>query len=97
MTMPQAEPEPEDETIGSIIAEMIPDGATIQLGLGGLPNAVARKLSGHKDLGIHTELFCPGMVDLIEKGVVTGQKEDPSSLQERLFVQLRRHERCTTS
>ncbi len=75
MAMPQAEPEPEDETIGSIIAEMIPDGAAIQLGLGGLPNAVAKKLSGHKDLGIHTELFCPGMVDLIEKGVVTGRKK----------------------
>ena len=65
---------PEDETIGKSIAELVPDGATIQLGFGGIPNAVARFLAGHKDLGIHTELFCPGMMDLIEKGVVTGKK-----------------------
>lgn len=69
------EPEPEDETIGRYIAEMVPDGATIQLGFGGIPNAVAYTLIGHKDLGIHTEVFCPSMVDLIEKGVVTGQRK----------------------
>lgn len=70
------EPKPEDEIIGKLIGEMIPDGATIQLGLGGIPNAVAGHLSGHKDLGIHTELFCPGMVDLIEQGVVTGRMKN---------------------
>jgi itaconate CoA-transferase len=75
MEFPFPEPEPEDETIASLIAEMIPDGATIQLGFGGLPNAVARKLAGHKDLGLHSELFCPGMVDLIEKRVITGRKK----------------------
>ncbi len=67
------EPKPEDEIIGKLISEMIPDGATIQLGVGGIPNAVAAQLSGHKDLGIHTEIFCEGMVDLIEQGVVTGK------------------------
>ena len=43
--------------MGRIISEMIPDGATIQLGIGGVPNAVAGSLLGHKDLGIHTEMF----------------------------------------
>ena len=66
---------PEDEIIGKYIAEMVPDGATIQLGIGGLPNAVARYLEGHNDLGVHSELFVPGMVDLIEKGVITGRKK----------------------
>ncbi len=69
------EPRPEDEIIGRYIAEMVPDGATIQLGFGGIPNAIARYLMGHKDLGIHTEMFCPGMVDLIENGVVTGRRK----------------------
>jgi len=45
------------------------------LGFGSLPNAVAAFLEGHKDLGIHTEVFCPGMSDLIRKGVVTGNKK----------------------
>jgi itaconate CoA-transferase len=71
-----AEPKPEAEIIGKSIAEMIPDGATIQLGLGGIPNAVATYLEDHKDLGVHTELFCPGMVHLIRKGVVTGRKKN---------------------
>jgi itaconate CoA-transferase len=66
---------PEDPAIGESIAELVPDGATIQLGIGGIPNAVARYLEGHTDLGIHTELLVPGMVELIEKGVVTGRKK----------------------
>jgi len=69
------EPKPEDEIIGKYIAEMVPDGATLQLGFGGIPNAAAYYLMGHKDLGIHTELFCSSMVDLIEKGVVTGRRK----------------------
>lgn len=70
-----AEPKPEDEIIGRSVAQMVPDGATIQLGTGGIPNAVAKYLAGHKDLGIHTELFCPGMVGLIKNGVVNGKKK----------------------
>lgn len=69
------EPEPEDEIIGKQIANLVPDGATLQLGVGGIPNSIARYLDGHKDLGIHTEVFGPGMVDLIEKGVVTGRRK----------------------
>ncbi len=67
---------PEDEIIGQLIAPLVPDGATIQLGAGGIPNAVAKSLFGHKDLGIHTELLCPGMIELIKKGVVTGKKKN---------------------
>lgn len=70
-----ADAKPEDDIIGPAISEMVPDGATIQLGIGNLPNAVAGYLSGHTDIGIHTELFTERMVDLIEKGVVTGRKK----------------------
>jgi itaconate CoA-transferase len=66
---------PEDEAMGQIIAEMIPDGATIQLGIGGVPNAVARSLMSHKDLGIHTEMFVDAMVDLMEAGVANGRQK----------------------
>jgi itaconate CoA-transferase len=68
-------PEPEDDAIGKAVAEMIPDGATIQLGIGGIPNAVCRYLSCHKDLGIHTELLTPGMAGLIESGAANGRKK----------------------
>jgi itaconate CoA-transferase len=72
---PTAGPKPEDEMIGRAIAEMVPIGATIQLGFGSLPNAVAAYLKDHRDLGIHTEIFVTGMVDLILRGVVTGAKK----------------------
>lgn len=68
-------PAPEDAGICARVAEMIPDGATIQLGYGGIPNQVAALLSSHKDLGIHTELFSTGMVELIENGVATGRRK----------------------
>ncbi len=75
LEMLPGEPTPEDKIIGKAIAEMVPDGATIQLGVGSLPNAVAACLMGHKDLGIHTEVFCPGLVSLIKKGVITGKEK----------------------
>jgi len=71
-----AKAKPEAEIIGKAIAEMVPDRATIQLGIGGIPNAVCNYLDGHKDLGIHSELFCTGMVKLIKKGVITGRKKN---------------------
>ena len=70
------ESNPLDPVIGKIIAEYVPDRAVIQLGIGTLPNALASCLQGHKDLGIHTELLCPGMVDLIEKGVINGRHKN---------------------
>ena len=66
---------PEDTAIGRYIAEMIPDGGTIQLGIGGIPNAVAQYLRDHKDLGIHSEMFTDSMVDLIEDGIATGVRK----------------------
>jgi len=65
----------EDNIIGGYIAEKIDDGSTIQLGIGGMPNAVANALVNKKDLGIHTEMITDGMVDLIENGAVTGRKK----------------------
>ena len=69
-------PKSEDDAIGKLVAELVPDGATLQLGFGGLPNVIAMKLMGHKDLGIHTEVFGPAMVELIRKGVVTGRRKN---------------------
>ncbi len=66
---------PTDKAIGRIVAGMIPDGATIQLGFGGLPNAIGGQLTGHRDLGIHTEVFTASMMDLIQKDVVNGRKK----------------------
>ena len=70
-----ADPKPEDDIIGPAIASMVPDGATLQLGIGNLPNAVARYVNERSDLGIHTEMFTEGMVNLIEAGVVTGRRK----------------------
>lgn len=75
MQLPAAEPNPLDAVVGKLIAEIIPDGASLQLGIGNLPNGVCPQLTGHKDLGIHSELFGPGMMDLILKGVITGRRK----------------------
>ena len=61
-----------DLRIGSLIAERIPNGATLQTGIGAVPNAVLSLLGNHRDLGIHTELLSDGAMELIEQGVVTG-------------------------
>jgi itaconate CoA-transferase len=66
---------PEDAAIGKMIAEMVPDGACLQMGVGALPNMVCSQLRGRKDLGIHTEALCPGMIDLIEEGAVTNRRK----------------------
>ena len=57
--------------IGEFIAEMIPNGATLQMGIGSIPDAVLQNLGNHKDLGIHTELFSDGVVSLFEQGIIT--------------------------
>ena len=71
-----SEPTDEDKIVARQVAEMVPDGATIQLGIGGIPNAVCGFLDDRKDLGIHSELFCPGMMDLVRKGIVTGARKN---------------------
>lgn len=62
-----------DRKIGRYIAGLVDDGATLQLGIGGIPNATVAELIHHKRLGIHTEMFSDGVIDLIERGVVTGE------------------------
>jgi len=71
----------EDELIGSLIAEQVPDGACIQTGIGGMPNAVARHLMDKKDLGIHSEMLCDSMVDLYEAGAITGKRKQHMPLK----------------
>lgn len=64
-----------EAAIGKHIAGLIEDGSTLQLGIGGIPNAIASQLFEKHDLGIHTEMFTDGMVDLFEAGVITGKKK----------------------
>ncbi len=64
-----------DKKIAEHIAERIPNGATIQTGIGAIPNAIMDELRDHKDLGVHTELLSDGVVDLLESGVVNGTKK----------------------
>lgn len=61
--------------IGKHIARLIPNGATIQLGIGAIPNAVTAALTGHKGLGIHSELISDGVLELIRQGVVDGSRK----------------------
>lgn len=69
-TIPDSECSEKDKRIGQLIAERIPDGATLQLGIGDIPNAVGEFLSAKKHLGIHSELFCDSFVKLIQSGAV---------------------------
>ncbi|KAJ3081778.1 hypothetical protein HK102_002134 [Quaeritorhiza haematococci] len=64
-----------EQKIGKIIAGLVSDGATLQMGIGGVPDAVLAQLGNHKDLGIHTEMFAEGAIDLIEKGVITNLRK----------------------
>ena len=68
-------------TIGNLIAEQIPDGACIQLGIGAIPDAVGTALKSKHDLGIHTEMFTDSMVELIECGAVNNSKKQLHPLQ----------------
>ena len=61
-----------DDRIAAYVAERIPNGATIQTGIGSAPNAILSALAGHRDLGVHTELISDGVMDLVEQGVVNG-------------------------
>ena len=61
--------------IGHHVAQLVEDGSTIQTGIGTIPDAVLASLTGKKDLGVHTEMFSDGLVDLVEQGVVTGKRK----------------------
>lgn len=64
-----------EDAIAARVAELIPDGATIQLGIGALPSAVTSRLRGHRDLGVHSGVITDAIADLIEAGVVTGARK----------------------
>lgn len=64
-----------DQAIAGHVAGRIPDGSTIQAGIGGIPNALLEHLRDHRDLGIHTELLSDGLIDLVDRGVVTGTRK----------------------
>jgi acyl-CoA hydrolase len=62
-----------ERAIGRHVAALVEDGATLQLGIGSIPDAVLAALHSHRDLGVHTEMFSDGIIDLVERGVVTGR------------------------
>ena len=75
--LPMGDGNPSDKVkkIAGYIADLIPDGATMQMGIGAIPDAVLHYLFDKKDLGIHTELFSDGVIDLVEAGVLTNSKK----------------------
>lgn len=62
-----------EQRIGSFIAELVEDGATLQMGIGAIPDAALAALTNHKELGIHTEMFSDGVIPLVENGTITNQ------------------------
>src|SRR5690606_25717889 len=68
-----SEPTEMEKQIGYHVAKLVEDGATLQMGIGGIPNVVLSNLMNHKRLGIHTEMFSDGILPLIENGVITGE------------------------
>ena len=75
MEVPTPVPNEIETKIGRYIAEQIPDGATLQIGVGGIPNAVINALSGHKHLGLHTEAITDGVLPLIERGIIDNSQK----------------------
>ena len=75
--LPMGEGDPIERAIGEQIAGLIEDGATLQMGIGGIPDGVLHTLrsAGVRDLGIHTEMFSDGLIDLVEQGVVTNARK----------------------
>ena len=70
-----SEPSEIETAIGNNCAALIEDGATLQMGIGAIPNAVLAQLGNHKNLGIHTEMFADGVLPLVEKGVINGAEK----------------------
>ena len=73
--VPTTEPTEKEIAIGNAIAELIPDGATLQIGVGGIPNAVIRALENHKHLGLHTEAMTDGVLPLLEQGLIDNSQK----------------------
>jgi acyl-CoA hydrolase len=64
-----------EQAIGRNVAQLVEDGACLQMGIGGIPNAVLAELGNHKNLGVHTEMFSDGILPLVEKGIVNGKNK----------------------
>ncbi len=81
MELPQVDPHTSQEVldvydkIGQYVSEMIEDGSTLQLGIGAIPDSVMKYLRDKNDLGIHTEMFSDGIVELVQEGVINGEKK----------------------
>lgn len=79
--LPQVDPDSTPETlavfdkIGRNVADLIEDGSTLQMGIGAIPDSVMKYLYDKKDLGIHTEMFSDGIIELVEKGIINGEKK----------------------
>jgi acyl-CoA hydrolase len=83
--VPRVAPNERDRQIAAAVVEHIPDRATLQVGIGGIADAILASLTEHRDLGIHTELLSDGIIDLVDRGVITGTHK-----------QLRRHKIVAT-
>jgi acyl-CoA hydrolase len=68
-------PDDRDEKIAAFVAERVPDGACVQVGVGRIPNVLLAALRGHRELGVHTEAMSDGIMDLIERGALTGVRK----------------------
>jgi len=71
-SVPYSTPSATEIAIGQQIAALVEDGATLQTGIGGIPNAALMALTGHRNLGMHTEMFSDGVIELVECGAITG-------------------------
>ncbi|MEX1158285.1 MAG: acetyl-CoA hydrolase/transferase C-terminal domain-containing protein, partial [Thermomicrobiales bacterium] len=72
--IPTSPPSDAELQIGAFVASLIEDGSTLQMGIGSIPNAVLAALSNHRALGVHSEMFSDGVVELVERGVITGER-----------------------
>jgi len=72
---PNRPPAPEDAAIGRIVAGLVDDGACLQMGIGALPDEICAALGHHRDLGVHTELLTPGIIDLMKSGAVNNSRK----------------------
>lgn len=62
-----------ERRIGEFVADLVEDGSTLQMGIGAIPNAALAAMTNHRELGVHTEMFSDGLIDLIDKGVITNE------------------------
>jgi acyl-CoA hydrolase len=72
---PPSAPSAIDDQIGEHVAALVGDGATLQMGIGAIPDATLRRLRGKHDLGVHTEMFSDGIADLVEAGAITNRRK----------------------